>query len=377
MRFVASADWQLGMTASYLNEDARPRFRQARLEAIRRIGGIAADRDAAFVLVCGDVFESNQLDRQVVARAFEALKDVPVPVYLLPGNHDPMDASSIYRSTEFERGCPDHVHVLAEPGVTTVADGVEIVAAPWFNKRPLTDLVAHACADLEPSTGVVRVVAGHGATDTLNPDRDDVATIAVDALDRVLTDGRAHFAVLGDRHSTTRVADRIWYPGAPEVTARDESEPGNVLVVDLPDGGTGHANVESVRVGEWSFVDHAHVLTGLEDVRALDAWLEALPSKELTAVWLRLSGTLSVHHKAVLDDMLEHHELLLAALTVWRRHYDLSVLPDDADFGDLGLTGFAEDAVAELAATAASGGDGAATAQDALGLLYRLTGGGR
>ncbi|MGH3425690.1 MAG: metallophosphoesterase family protein, partial [Nocardioidaceae bacterium] len=153
MRFIASADWQIGMTASYLSEDARPRFRQARLEAIRRLGRLARERDAAFVLVCGDVFESNQLDRQVVARAFEALKDVPVPVYLLPGNHDPLDASSIYRSAAFVDGCPEHVHVLAEPGATPAVAGVEIVAAPWFSKRPLADLVAQACADLAPGDG--------------------------------------------------------------------------------------------------------------------------------------------------------------------------------------------------------------------------------
>ncbi|MGH3423782.1 MAG: metallophosphoesterase family protein, partial [Nocardioidaceae bacterium] len=283
----------------------------------------------------------------------------------------------IYRSAAFVDGCPAHVHVLAEPGATPAVAGVEIVAAPWFSKRPLADLVAQACADLTPGDGVLRVVAGHGATDTLNPDRDDVATIGVAGLQRVLDDGRADFVVLGDRHSTTRVADRIWYPGAPEVTDRDETDPGNVLVVDLADDGSGTLSVEPVHTGEWTFVDHAHELTGPEDVRELAKWLEECPAKERTAVWLRLSGTLSIQDKATLDDVLDHHELLFAALSLWRRHYDLSVLPDDTDFGDLGLTGFAEDAVTELVTAASAGGDGANTAQDALGLLFRLSGGSR
>lgn len=376
MRFIATADWQIGMTASYLTEDARPRFRQARLEAVRAIGNLARERDAQFVLVCGDVFESNQLDRTVVARAFEALKDVPVPVYLLPGNHDPMDASSLYRSAEFEHGCPTHVHVLSETGPWPVASGVEIVAAPWFSKHPVSDLVADACHGLGARVdGVVRVVAGHGTTRELNPDRDDVAAVDTAALRGVLDDGRADFVVLGDRHSTTRVDDRIWYPGAPEVTDRDEVDPGNVLVVDIEEGPR-VPEVTPVHVGRWAFVDHAQQLTGPADVRALDEWLEKQVAKERTAVWLRLSGTLTVHDKAALDDILAHHELLFAALALWQRHYDLCVLPDDADFSDLGLTGFAEDAVAELVGVAGAGGEDAPAAQDALGLLYRLTGGG-
>ncbi|MGO1906567.1 MAG: metallophosphoesterase family protein, partial [Brevibacterium aurantiacum] len=63
MRFVATGDWQLGMTAHYLSAEARPRFHRARLDAVKRIGEIAAEQSCEFVIVCGDVFESNQLDR--------------------------------------------------------------------------------------------------------------------------------------------------------------------------------------------------------------------------------------------------------------------------------------------------------------------------
>ena len=44
-----------------------------------------------------------------------------------------------------------------------------------------------------------------------------------------------HYVALGDRHSTTEVGGtgRIWYSGAPEPTAYDEIDPGNVLIVDL------------------------------------------------------------------------------------------------------------------------------------------------
>src|SRR5690625_3240277 len=161
MRFLATADWQLGMTAHFLDDEARHRFHQARFDAVRRIGELAAEVDAEFVVVGGDIFESNQLERSVVSRTLEAVKDYPVPLVLLPGNHDPLDAASIYDDPAFAARKPDHVHVLREPGLWELAPGIEIIAAPWYSKRPLSDLVAEACDGLEPvPEEVTRVVLG-------------------------------------------------------------------------------------------------------------------------------------------------------------------------------------------------------------------------
>jgi DNA repair exonuclease SbcCD nuclease subunit len=370
MRFVATADWQLGMTAHYLGDEARPRFAQARIDAIRTIGRVAAERDAELVLVCGDVFESNQLDRAVVARTFDALREVTVPVWLLPGNHDPLDAASIYRSREFLDGCPAHVHVLDAPGVHVAAEGVEIVAAPWFGKAPLSDLVADALADVEPApAGVVRVVAGHGTV--LGIDRNDPAGISEDALSAAIAAGTVQFAVLGDRHSTTEVAPRIWYPGAPEVTSRREDDPGNVLVVDVDHD---DVTVESVHVGTWSYSHHQAELTSEADVDALERWLAELPAKDRTAVWLSLTGALSIGEKSRLDTVLDAARDLFALVDLWERHSDLVVTPADGEFGDLGLTGFARAAVDDL--TLRLEGDDPQAARDALGLLYRFSRGG-
>lgn len=376
MRFIATSDWQLGMTAHYLDDEARPRYQQARFDAVRRIGRLAAQRGAAFVVVGGDVFESNQLDRLVVSRTFEALREVPCPVYLMPGNHDPLDASSIYDSRAFLDGCPPQVHVLRSDAAVPVAAGVELVGAPWPTKRPLEDLVARATARLAPAEeGLVRVLVGHGAVSTLSPDRDDPAVIEVGALTQAMAEGRVHVAVLGDRHSTTEVAPAIWYPGTPEVTDRRESDPGNVLVIDLEPGSA--PTIEPVHTGAWTFGVLQEELTGPDDIPRLQEQLAAMPGKERTALWLRLSGTLSTSAHAKLEQMLEEQSELFAKLQHWDRHTDLAVLPDDGDFADLGLSGFAAATLEELASLAEGTGKDASTAQDALGLLYRLAGGGR
>ncbi len=90
------------MRRYFLSEEAQPRYRQARIDAIRTMARIATEERCDFVLVCGDVFESNQIDKRTLHRALEALDTMPCPVFLLPGNHDPLDAGTIYRPSHFE-----------------------------------------------------------------------------------------------------------------------------------------------------------------------------------------------------------------------------------------------------------------------------------
>jgi DNA repair exonuclease SbcCD nuclease subunit len=72
IRFLHTSDWQLGMTRHFLTEGAQERFSQARFDAIRTMGRVAKDENCQFMIVSGDAFESNQVDRKTTARAFEA-----------------------------------------------------------------------------------------------------------------------------------------------------------------------------------------------------------------------------------------------------------------------------------------------------------------
>ena len=73
IRFLHTADWQLGMTRHFFSEGVQERFAQSRFDAIRELGRIAKEEDCRFMVVCGDVFESNLVDRKTVSRALEAL----------------------------------------------------------------------------------------------------------------------------------------------------------------------------------------------------------------------------------------------------------------------------------------------------------------
>lgn len=373
VKFIHTADWQLGMTRHFLAGEAQARFTDARIDSVRRIGALAAAEGCGFVVVCGDVFESNQVERRVVARAVEAMAETPhITFYLLAGNHDPLDAATVYESHTFTHHCPDNVVALASSKPVEVAPGVELVPAPWPTKHPLSDLVADACRRLSAANGAVRIVAGHGALDSMSPDRNDPAVVALEGLEALVSAGVIHYVALGDRHSTTDASGtgRIWYAGAPEPTNYDEIDPGNVLLVEVD---SEDVRVERRRVGTWRFVDEDRELTGDADIDDLGEWLSGLDNKGRTILKLSLIGQISLAQKARLDDLLEHNSDLLGALEIWERRSDLVVIPDEADVGALGLSGFAQEALNDLRALAGSG-EQSVVASDALALLHRLGG---
>ena len=370
IRFLHTSDWQLGMTRHFLSEGAQERYSQARFDAIRAMGRLTKEENCQFMLVCGDAFESNQVDRKTVARALEAIKSVPVPVFILPGNHDPLNAASVYRSSTFIDRRPAHVHVIENASPTRVADGVELVGAPWMSKRPVTNPIEEALAALPQANGIMRICMAHGAVDQLTPDRESAGAIAVAVVERAIAEGKVHFVALGDRHSLTKVGDgdRIWYSGTPEATDFSETQGGCALVVEV---GNGRVETKGVQTGQWRFIERGLVdLNSDDDVESLRKALEEIESKERTVIRLTLVGSLSLSLQSVLQEHLIAAEDVFGACVV--RDDDLLVLPDDTDFADLGFSGFADGTVQRLRGEIAEGGADGATARDALMLLLRL-----
>ena len=379
MRFLHTADWQLGMTRHFLAGDAQPRYSAARRDAVAGLGALAAEVGAEFVVVAGDVFEHNQLAPQVIGQSLEAMRAIGIPVYLLPGNHDPLDASSVYTGALFTAECPDNVVVLDRAGIHEVRPGLQILAAPWRSKAPTTDLVAEVVDGL-PVDDVTRVLVAHGGVDVLDPDRDKPSLIRLAGLEDALARGAIHYVALGDKHSLTQVGSsgRVWYSGSPEVTNFDdvESAPGHVLVVDVNDHDH-TVTIEPRHVGRWRFVTLRREVDNNREIADLDLNLDQMSEKDRTVVRLALTGSLSVTDRAALDACLDKYARLFAWLGLWERHTDLAVVPADGEFNDLGIGGFAAAAVDELVATARAGDtDTAVDAQAALALLLRLTGRG-
>ncbi|MEZ5964744.1 MAG: metallophosphoesterase [Planctomycetota bacterium] len=375
LRFLHTADWQLGITRRYLGADAQARYAQARLDVIVRMGDLAQARGCAFMVVAGDVFDSNLVDRQTLLRALDALARVAVPVLILPGNHDAHDPSSIYRAASFLEHRPRHVHLLVGDAATfTGLPDVEVVGVPWTTRKPAHDLVAASLSKLAPPR-CLRVVVAHGRTDAFRPARREAASIGQAAVEQALQRRLLHYLALGDRHSFGAVGDsgRVFYAGTPEPTDFDEERPGHAALVEFSSRDA-PPRVEAVPVGTWRFLRLEAEVGDGGDVDQLARALATLPNKERTVVRLDLRGSLDADGWLQLERHLDAQRDVFAALD--RRDGGLTLAADaltsaaeshlDTRFG---LAGWPAEAARALMARAPREG----AARDALLLLHRLT----
>ncbi|MEM7258461.1 MAG: metallophosphoesterase [Pseudomonadota bacterium] len=376
LRFIHTSDWHLGMTRHYLKGEAQARFTQDRIDIIGSLATLAVREHASFMVVCGDVFDANEVAPQTVQRAAEKLADFPVPVFILPGNHDPLNAASVYDHRAFV-DLPDHIHVLRNNGVISVpgAPGIEIVAAPWHRKQVLSDLVAQMLGPLQPvREGGVRIAVAHGQLDSLSADRHHPATIGIEPVRAALGENKIQYLALGDRHSLTDCDDsgRIWYSGTPVATDFNETSPNQVLLVDASVGIDPRAQVQPVTVGQWQFEQLHDTINNAQDIDRFEKTLSDLRNKERVVARLVLDGALKLEQSARLSTVLDTKRALFASLRIHDPLSNLTVLPDVMDIDSLTLSGYARSAWDDLAGQAVSNAPGSQVATDALELFYRL-----
>lgn len=268
LKLLHTADWHLGRRFPRFDEEAQRTLSRARLHAIDRILH-AAERHLVHAVLCaGDLFDEPTPDRswwQELAKLFgkRAWKDRPV--FLLPGNHDPLTLDSIWMKEQFRQMLPDYVHIVDRENFEhTLADGAVLYAVPCMSRAgqsdPTTKIPERAPGDTRIRIGMV-----HGSTfDAL-----DCQTNFPIHADAALLRGLDYLAV-GDTHGFRFVPpDRLRpptiYPGAPEPTAYDEREPGHVAIVLMTR--QREARVQKERVAYWTW-EQARV-DSLAELRAL------------------------------------------------------------------------------------------------------------
>lgn len=360
-RFVHSADLQLGMPFHWIPPDQRAPVREARLDALTRLGDLCEQADAAFLVIAGDLFDANTVEDRVIVQACDRVRALERPVYVLPGNHDHGGPDSVYRTDRFRRRKPDNMTVLLSGDPVPVGDAL-LLPAPLL-RRHAQDPTRHLTAELgrDRSPAAVRVGLAHGSVHTFNgqplgesPNQLDLGLVQRAALD---------YLALGDWHGTRQVGERAWYAGAPEPTGFKDNDQGHALVVHIERPGAA-PQVEQVPVARTRWVRHSALVHSPEQVRALAAWLEALPSPGQTLVRLELEGVLPLEELARLERVLEDAAARLLHLR--RRGPGVLPAPTAEELGAIATDGYVRAAIERLRAS-----EDVAAAR-ALHLLWRL-----
>ncbi|KAF5035877.1 Calcineurin-like phosphoesterase [anaerobic digester metagenome] len=281
VRFLHTADWQIGMKAAHAGEKASA-VRQKRFEAAGRIVELAKQKGVDFVILAGDTFEHHNVDNVAVKRTVDILNRFdPISVYVLPGNHDPMVPGGIWDRDAWGRIGP-HVTLLHEPQEYRFNDDVALYACPLTQKQSGLDPTAWI-PDREDDTRI-RIGVAHGSLNILP----GTVNFPI-AGDRPEQSGLDYLA-LGDWHGH-RIFGRSAYPGTMEPTNFGEHDPGNVLVVEI-DGAGAEPRIEACRVNSLTWKTLEPVITTVDDVEALDAAIRSLgtPASLLLKVSPDISG---------------------------------------------------------------------------------------
>jgi DNA repair exonuclease SbcCD nuclease subunit len=182
---------------------------------------------ADLLLLVGDTFDCNRVPQALVERAAALLADSGLPVVILPGNHDPAVADSLYRAPCFAH---DNLFVLGISHAEWLhlpAFDLELWGRPHRDYEDMVPL-----DDPPPRRARWRVALAHGHYEPL-PDRSTPLRPSWLIGDAELDAAAADYVALGHWNRAVRVgggAGEAWYSGSPDYA-------GSVNLVRLGAGG--------------------------------------------------------------------------------------------------------------------------------------------
>ncbi|MFO0563615.1 MAG: metallophosphoesterase family protein [Polyangiales bacterium] len=300
-RFVHSADWQMGMRAAHAGASADS-VRRARIDAAERVAAAARARAVDFVVLCGDTFEDNQVERSLVAQTVEIMASCRCPVYVIPGNHDALVAGSVWSDGSFARA--PTVRVLRDESPVETQAGVTLwpcVARARHDERDPTAWVR------VPNDDRVHVVLAHGTVESVHYE-EPWYPIARDCADRTGADYVAlgHFHAYVGYPSADGVV-RMAYSGTHEPTRFGERDPGQALLVEVDRRGAA-PSIERIVTGALRWLVLEASLQEQGDVGRVRAQVEALAEGRAhqSLLRLKLDGYLRVDEQEALVALAEH-----------------------------------------------------------------------
>ena len=331
IRFLHVADLHLGLRITRFEESACNRIVEARFEAVEQLRAQAAAHQVDFILIAGDVFDDHSVSKTISERTFTLFegKAIACPVYIIPGNHDPLTPGGVWDRDPWTRDQPaKHIHLLREPTPVTVAGlPVMIFPCPLRNRNSTedpTDWIANHPRAPEDQT--FRIGLAHGSLNLFSNLPLDDHLIRRDAADHYHLD----YLALGHwhkplRHRSADGAERTAYSGTHEPMRfpgagaglstgwssyssdgdaerfRDEGR-GTALLVSIQEAGA-PPQVETIEVGRLRWSAENRDLTSQPFGEMISAYAER-ENREVTLLRLSLSGVLDPERHLRIDTVL-------------------------------------------------------------------------
>ena len=285
LKILHTADWHLGRRFPSFDEQDEVRLTRARIDAVERLLGIAESYGVDAVLCAGDLFDDPAPAEswwRGLLRLFER-RNWTRPVFLLPGNHDPLEPNSVWAEDHpFRRALPPFVRVVDRDDYEfPLSSEAVLYAAPCRSQAGADDL-ALRLPRRAPGDQRIRIGLVHGQTFDLAGHQTNFP-IALDAAQQ----RGLNYLAIGDTHAYREHPPKscpTLYPGAPEATTFGEKDTGFVALVFFPLHGR-PPHIQKHQVSRWRWRD--------ECCRSLQE-LESLCQEDLSDCVVRLTLAMQV-----------------------------------------------------------------------------------
>jgi len=130
-------------------------------DSLTAVVNLAIDQHVDMVIIAGDLFDHNRIESELVDFVVEQLRRLPVPVAILPGNHDCLVPGSVYEEAGFQHS--ENIHLFTSPQGETL-DLPELEVSIWgkcINSYDLDVLPLEGMPQPEQN-GRWHVAIGHG-----------------------------------------------------------------------------------------------------------------------------------------------------------------------------------------------------------------------
>lgn len=327
LRFLHAADLHLGKAFGGFPEGIRNRLREARHGAIGRLAQAARQGGAAHVLLAGDTFDAETPSPETLRHALRAMAaEGDLQWLLLPGNHDSLAATELWRKVAADG--PGNLRAIVSADPLALTPGVFVLPAPCTQRRPGRDLTE--AMEAATPQGAVRIGLGHGAIADFSGEEGVAGIIAPD---RAVRSGLDYLG-LGDWHGRMQVAASTWYAGTPEADSFKHAQVAGALLVTI-DGPGAPARVTVAETGTIAWLaPMMDVLPGDEVLARVQDILPAAQGRRNQVVNLVATGRLTLAGRSVLLGALAGIAADFGWFTSDLSGLQTDVQPDDLDMID-------------------------------------------
>jgi len=226
LKILHAADLHLDSPFEGLGAGKAAIRRKEQRELLSALAALAVSEQADLVLLAGDLLDSERAYQETADELLRALRAIPAPVFIAPGNHDFYSSRSPYARLRL----PENVHLFTENAIRSVdlPDLSARVYGAAFTENRSGALLAGFHA--EKTEGVYNILCLHGEVGARDSRYDPIS-------EEELARSGMDYAALGHIHKAggLKRAGSTWYswPGCPEGRGFDETGEKTVSIVTL------------------------------------------------------------------------------------------------------------------------------------------------